>query len=416
MSSSHPPAMDSRGGAVRTSVERLSPLQSAHPPLAQSAPASRHGTSPVPGPQIVSLPPALDPQAESWAARFETPPPPPPEAEAPPQTPAPAEGPAAPPAAATTTTAEPIAATATTTAEPTTGTAPAPAPASEAPPKRAARWKTQVMGSMVPLEVMAAREERPAESEQPDSLRDQRGDVPFIASGAVVPAPATHSALASAPSRVAHAAEPVRRQAPTPLASTIIQQDMPLGWRPNVEAPLAEIIPLSNAVLKEASSRRITMLVTGSPTIERAHFAGALALAISESGARVLLVEADFDAPAVHRALGFNAPAGAGFSQQLMARRQARNAEPWVVMRCSPNLQVLGEGRFRSPGLVASREFEHAIQELREQYHVVLVHAPSLAKADDLRPLAYLSQGVVVVRKDQPARAHFGDDALRALA
>ena len=65
--------------------------------------------------------------------------------------------------------------------------------------------------------------------------------------------------------------------------------------------------------------------------------------------------------------------------------------------------------------MVASREFESAIEELREQYHIVIVHAPSLAKIEDLRPLTFLSQGVVVVRTGQPAKAHFGDDALRAL-
>lgn len=390
VSSSHPPAMDSRSGAVRTSVERLSPLQSAHPP-AQSAPASRRGTSPVPqaasGPQIMSLPPALDPDAEIWAARFETPPPPPPEAEPTPQAPVPA-APAAP-------------AVAEPPAEPPS---PEADPEPEGPRKRA-RWKTQVMGSMVPLEVTASRE-RAAESEQPDSLLERRGNASFEAPAG------PHAVLA--PARFSQV-EPVRRQAPTPMASTIIQQDMPLGWKPNIDAPLAEIIPLSNAVLKEASSQRLTLLVTGSATLARAHFAGALGFAISESGARVLLIEADFDSPALHRALAFTAPAGAGFSQQLMARRQARHPEPWVVMRCSANLHVLGEGRFRSPGLVASREFENAIQELREQYHVVIVHGPSLAKSEDLRPLAFQSQGVVVVRTGQPASAHFGDDALRAI-
>jgi hypothetical protein len=63
----------------------------------------------------MSRPPALDPDAEIWAARFETTPPP------------------APPAAAPAVVTE------------------------EAPRKRSGRWKTQVMGSMVPLAVAAAR-------------------------------------------------------------------------------------------------------------------------------------------------------------------------------------------------------------------------------------------------------------------
>jgi len=389
VSSSHHPAMDPRSGGGRTSVERLSPLQSAHPPVAQPAPVSRRGTSPLPSAnaqQIVSLPPALDPEAEIWAARFETPPPPAPDPE---PNPAIAAGPAASAAA-------------------TEG------PPDETTRKRAGRWKTQVMGSMVPLEVMAAREAHPVDSEQPDSLFDRPERAPFVAQPGTQLVVAQHQLVAQP--RTAHQAEPVRRQAPTPTASTIIQQDMPFGWQPKLDAPASEIGSLANAILNEAANQNITLLVTGSATLARAHFASALALAVSESGPRVLLIEADFDSPALHRALDFTAPAGAGFSQQLMARRQMRHPEPWVVARCSPNLHVLGEGRFRSPGLVATREFESAIQELREQYHVVIVHAPALTKVEDLRPLAFLSQGVVVVRTGQPTKAQFGPDALRLLS
>jgi hypothetical protein len=45
----------------------------------------------------------------------------------------------------------------------------------------------------------------------------------------------------------------------------------------------------------------------------------------------------------------------------------------------------------------------------------VIVHAPSLARMEDLSPLAPLAQGVVVVRTGKPVKAHFGPDALRAL-
>jgi Mrp family chromosome partitioning ATPase len=346
ISSSHPPAAQPRGGGATHTVERLSPLQSARPPSAQPAPTTaRRGASLAPeaadAPQIVSLPPALDPQAEAWAARFETPPPPPPEEPGP------------------------------TTDEPSN--------------KRGGRWKTQVMGSMVPLEVTAARHER-------------------------------HVASETALDGAAAVAEPHKPQAPTPTASTIIHQDMPLGWQPNVSTSAAEVAALRDSVLKQASTRRLTLLVTGAATSARAHVAGALGLALAESGARVLLIEADFDNPGLHHALAFTAPPGAGFSQQLMARRQARQPEPWVVMRCSANLQVLGEGRFRSPGLVASREFEGAILELREQHHIVIIHAPSFARPDDLKPLGPLAQGVVVVQPGQPPKVSFGDDLLQTLA
>jgi Mrp family chromosome partitioning ATPase len=335
VSSSHPPPMDGGSGA-RSSVERLSPLQSARPPAQPPAPAtSRRSPLPVDtgdAPQIVSRPPALDPDAEIWAARFETVPP----AEAPETT----------------------------------------------PRKRSGRWKTQVMGSMVPLEVAAAREERPPLSE-PDSFQPR--------------------------------AEPVPEVMPRPTAPSVVHYDVPSGWRPMVDLDTPEIAALRDAVLKEASTRRLSVAVTGAPGNDRARVAAALALALAQSGARVLLVEADFDRPELHEALAITAPPGAGFSQQLRARRTDLQPQAWTVVRCSPQLQLLVEGRFRSPGLLASGEFERAIRELKDQHQVVVMHAPSLDKPGDLRALSGLAQAVVVTHRDQPATIQLGEDALRAL-
>jgi Mrp family chromosome partitioning ATPase len=327
------------------SVERLSPLQSAHPPppAPNNGPTTRRPSPALPAdanvPQIMSRPPALDPEAERWAARFETVPPPSPTAEAP--------------------------------------------IAEEAPRKRSGRWKTQVMGSMVPLDVVAAREERPPMSE-PDSYRAE-------------PAPA-----------------PVA-QAPTPTASTVIHHDVPSGWRPNVDPTTPQVIALRDSILKQASGRRLCIGVTGARGPGRAQVAAALAFALSQSGARVLLVEADFESPEIHQALSINAPVGAGFSQQLVARGLNGQPKPWTVVRCSPNLQVLAEGRLRSPGLNASAEFERAIQELREQHHVVVIHTPALDKPDELRRIGQLTQAAVLVSGTQDPSVQFGESALRAL-
>jgi Mrp family chromosome partitioning ATPase len=168
-------------------------------------------------------------------------------------------------------------------------------------------------------------------------------------------------------------------------------------------------------VLREASSRQLTIAVTGSPGSNRAKVAASLAFSLAQNGARVLLVEADFDQPELHDALEISAPPGAGLSQQLRGRRSDRQAAPWVVVRCSANLQALVEGRMRSPGILTSGAFDIAIQELRGQHHVVILHAPTLARPGDLRPLTGLSHAVVVVNGGQAPLIHFGDGALREL-
>jgi len=344
VSSSHPPPMERGAAGARTSVERLSPLQSQHPPAHTPAPVTRRSSPPQGdgSPQIMSRPPALDPAAEAWAARFETLPPPGPLQQE----------------------------------DPT-------------PRKRSGRWKTQVMGSMVPLEVVAAREERPPYSEPVGS---RGGPEPAEAWTAPGPAPA-----------------------PSPTAPPLIQHDVPPGWRPNIDPTTPAVITLRDAVLKEVSSKRLTLAVTGVRGPGRAQLAAGLALALSQKGVLVLLVEADFDSPEIHQALSIAAPAGAGFSQQLMARRQEQQSRPWIVVRCSPHLQVLAEGRLRSPGQLAAEAFERAIRELRDQHHVVVIHAPSLDKPRDLQPVADLVQAVAIANADQSATIQFGEGALRVL-
>ncbi|HEX2870922.1 MAG TPA: hypothetical protein VHP33_06695 [Polyangiaceae bacterium] len=358
VSSSHPPPIGPNIGTTRTSVERLSPLQSAHPPAQPVPHSSRRSPAPIvtnaDSPVIVSRPPALDPEAETWAARFDTVPPPAPDANE------------------------------TGAAVVTEG--------SEAPRKRSGRWKTQVMGSMVPLEVAQAREGRPPASEEPDSFRAQ---------------PALNAEVM--PGRVAPAA-PV--PAPVPAAS-IIHHEVPAGWRTNVNPDAPGIAPLRDAVLKHVSTRRLTVTVTGASGDVRAHVAAALSLSLAASGAKVLLVEADFDRPELHQALPVTPPPGAGFSQQLRSQRQA--GQPWTVVRCAANLQVLVEGRMRSPGLLTSGAFEGAIRELKDQHHVVVIHAPPLDRPGDLRPLADVAQAVVVAGPGLPPTIQFGDGALRAL-
>jgi Mrp family chromosome partitioning ATPase len=336
------------GGGPRTVVERLSPLQSQHPPAAvrRSAPP-RHESEPPPPQPIVSRPPALDPEAERWAARFETVPPP---AEPPP--------------------AEPVAVV------------------EEAPRKRAGRWKTQAMGSMVPLEVSSMREERAPLSEQPES------SVPYAAAA---PAPA---AAAPAPT-------------PPPTATTLISHDVPSGWRPNIDPQDPAIAPLRDAVLAQVSQRRLCIATTGMAGSRRAQVAAELAMGLAQVGLRVLLVEGDLENPGLNQVLAINMPPGAGFSQQLAAHR-TDGSRPWTAIRCSQSLHVLAEGRMRMPGLSTSGELERALAELREQHHVLIIHAPSLQHTSELRHLRSVVHGVVLVEADQ-ARLELGDAALRQL-
>jgi Mrp family chromosome partitioning ATPase len=282
----------------------------------------------------MSRPPALDPDAERWASRFETMPP------------------------------------------------PVDVEAEEPRRKRSGRWKTQVMGSMVPLEASSLREER-----QPDSI-------------------------ASVPPQVHH----VREQAIEPSALAHIEQfDVQFGWTPQVESNGPLITPLRDAVLQQAGSHPLRLAVTGDDSHAKANVAASLALALSGAGARVLLVEADFDSPQLHQVLALAVPGGSGFSQQLAARRGDGRARPWNVMRCSATLQVLAEGRLRSPGLTLSEDFVQALGELSPSYQVTVIHAPRVGLGGDLAILDAVVQGAIVTKAGIAPSVRFGPNPLRAL-
>ena len=349
VSSSHPPPFETGAGNTRTAIERLKPLQSAHPP-AQPSSVEQAPSPPRAAPQvaesnaappvIVSRPPALDPEAERWAAHFEAPP-----------------------------------------------------PADEEPPqqqrKRSARWKTQAMGSMVPLEVSVMREGRPPASEGPVSVE------------AAPQGPAPDR-------RIVPVAQPMQH---APLE--VIEHDVPAGWVLKVDPNDATVVSLRDAVLSQGLSQHLRIAVTGSAGTGKAELAAALASALAQAGARVLLVEADFDHPQIHQALAIEAPSGAGFSQQIMARRNGLRPRPWVVVRCSQNLQVLAEGRLRSPGLLGSEDFQRALHELGGAHQVIVIHAPALDSATDLRPIDVLAQAAVIARSREPVRIQFGNNPLR---
>jgi len=282
----------------------------------------------------LSKPPALDPEAERWAARFENPPP--------------------------------------------AGEVQAEA----APKKKAGRWKTQAMGSMVPLEVSSMREERPPPSEAPVSVEDRR----------IVPA---------------YQAEPLQ------AAADVLLQDVPAGWQPQIDPTDPQVVALRDAVLAQGLSRRLRIAVTGSPGNGKAQLACGLSFALAQAGASVLLLDADFDNPQVHQVLAFQTPSGAGFSQQIMARLHSKQTKPWLLVRCFPNLVVLAEGRLRSPGLVASSGFVRAVEELGQSYHMVVIHAPALDRVVELRAIDSLTQAAVITRPREPAMIHFGESPLR---
>jgi Mrp family chromosome partitioning ATPase len=118
--------------------------------------------------------------------------------------------------------------------------------------------------------------------------------------------------------------------------------------------------------------------------------------------ARVLLVEANFDFPALHRVLAVEMPPGSGFSQQLRSRLR-NGRKPWSVVHCASSLDVLAEGPVRSPGVLLSQEFANAIAELRTCYDVIILDSPVMGQGVEAKPISAVSDGIAIIAASQSA-------------
>lgn len=142
--------------------------------------------------------------------------------------------------------------------------------------------------------------------------------------------------------------------------------------------------------------------------------AAQLALALSEAQrARVLLVEASMQRPALARILGFQVPSGAGFSVQLASRMRGMR-DPWTVLALGPALHVLAENE-QEPGFpqtLHSTHFRAVVDRLGRIYDWVVVDAPSVLGSGDANVVEEAVDGVIVAAR---SRASKGADLRAAM-
>jgi Mrp family chromosome partitioning ATPase len=139
--------------------------------------------------------------------------------------------------------------------------------------------------------------------------------------------------------------------------------------------------------------------ITGVPEVreQKSRVAAEIALALGEARhPRVLLVEGDFQWPAVHRMMKVDMPRSSGFSQQLRSQASGHSHE-WTTIEVGPSLHVIAEGIMRSPGLILSRHFEDSLRSFRNYYDFVVVDGPLTSSEVDCRALDGVVDGIVIV-------------------
>ncbi len=185
----------------------------------------------------------------------------------------------------------------------------------------------------------------------------------------------------------------------------VVSQPASSRWRmpPALTGGNGALAGLRDQILEFTSRGSFVVAVTS----EQASVEGKTNVAAKLSGmlshedrARVLLVEANFDFPALHRVLSVEMPPGAGFSQQLRSRLR-NGRKPWNVVHCASSLDVLAEGPVRSPGVLLSQEFANAIAELRTCYDVIVLDSPVAGHGVETKPINAVSDGIAIIAASQ---------------
>ncbi len=145
-----------------------------------------------------------------------------------------------------------------------------------------------------------------------------------------------------------------------------------------------------------------------------------LGVTFAAAGSRVLLVDLNLRRPRLHRRFGV--PLGPGFGDLVGPDPAAGGPSGMqsgaTVRHVAANIDVLGAGAspVRSGGLLASARAGEVLQELVDDYDVVLVDSPPVLGVADAREVAGLADGTVVVVSRRTTGPHELADAVEAVA
>jgi capsular exopolysaccharide synthesis family protein len=119
-----------------------------------------------------------------------------------------------------------------------------------------------------------------------------------------------------------------------------------------------------------------------------------LAVAYAQVGMKVLLIDADMRKPSIHKGLGV--PNHIGLSDVLV-KKGSMNSE--IADTAITNLSVMTSGAvpLNSSELLASKQFDLLLNEMKQAYDVILIDTPPALSAMDAKIVAAKCEGVLLV-------------------
>lgn len=184
-------------------------------------------------------------------------------------------------------------------------------------------------------------------------------------------------------------------------------------------SPAAEAIRALRVNLQFASVDRDvrTVVVTSAgPSEGKTTTLANLAIAVAESGSRVIMLDADLRRPGLHTVFGLENRAG--LTSVLLSEDSALPLQDTPT----PGLRLLASGPLppNPSEIIASRRIDALLATLRQQADYVFIDAPPAAGLSDAASLAARADGVILVvgygktRRDLARRAKDQLERVRA--
>lgn len=188
------------------------------------------------------------------------------------------------------------------------------------------------------------------------------------------------------------------------LVTRVIYQVGSVSWSADpgvvIGSTRDQLRELCDALTSQVGSGcRVVRVASGaSSRYAKSQVAAQLAWSLAEGGRlRVLLMEADMDAPALHRMIKLNVPRGMGLSEQLQRLASSAQTDSVTIMRISEKFHALIEARAGLPGMFDSPEFSAVLAQQRGDHDLIVLDGPVVEAWPDIQRLKDSVDGVVFV-------------------
>jgi capsular exopolysaccharide synthesis family protein len=200
-------------------------------------------------------------------------------------------------------------------------------------------------------------------------------------------------------------------------ASSKVADSNGYGGYKGSRSPLAEAFRVLRASLQFASvdkEMKVILVTSASPNEGKSTVVQYLAQTISQTGKKVMALDADLINPTLHRRFGV--PNQRGLSNLIVGDA---DRALFTHLKDYPNLWVITTGPIppNSSELLGSRQMKHLMDLLREDYDVVIMDTPPILPVTDAVVASSLADGVILVvqaGKTRHSEVHRAQEALEA--